>query len=119
MWTPRTLADDMATEAPPVVPMQTMGLQTMALGDHPDPPPPAAPVERVPCACGRMGWPFEMVAVEGLPVELTGGADYLCCGCTTALIRDRHITRAEYLEALGAPPEVVQRALEMEDPYVP
>lgn len=116
IWTPRTLADDMATEAPPMAPMQTMGLQTMALGDPPEPPP-ASPEERVPCACGRMCWPIEMVDVRGLPEDLTGGAEYRCGGCRSDWVRTGRITRAELLEALGAPTEMVQRALEI--PYVP
>lgn len=110
-WRPKTLADEMVERATPVAPQGGVRLMGVAV----EAPPPPELRQRVVCQCGRREWPFAMVNVKGLPAEVRGQADHMCCGCWTALIRDGVITEAEFAIALGAPPEVVQRAQEAAD----
>lgn len=109
-WRPKTLADEIMERSAPQGGMRLMGLAQEA-------PPPPELRQRVECPCGRREWPFAMVHVEGLPAEVRGAAPHLCCGCWTALIRNGIITEGEFAEALGAPPEVVQRAQAQKRPY--
>lgn len=110
-WRPRTMADEIVERSAPVAPKG--GMRLMGLAQEAPPPPELR--QRVPCGCGRLEWPFAMVNVERLPEEVRGDATHHCCGCWTALIRRGIITEAAFAEALGAPPEVVQRAQEGAD----
>lgn len=105
-WRPRTLADVIVERSASIAPQG--GMRLMGIAQEAPPPPELR--QRVECRCGRREWPFAMVNVEGLAEAVRGDATHLCCGCWTALIRRGIITEAAFAEALGAPPEVVQRA---------
>jgi hypothetical protein len=64
------------------------------------------------CAGCRRSSPADMLfdvrAIAG-DVAIPRGADFICCGCRETLFRKGFITKADYMVAVGAPPELVAR----------
>lgn len=71
--------------------------------------------ERVPgrvdvvCSCRSIVQTWRMVDVRSLPDNITRGEKFACDGCWTRWIRERKLTKSDWLELLGAPAELVAK----------
>lgn len=106
-WKPRTLAD--VAQEEPVAGIQA---RTLTVGAEADQAAEGEDPRGRPC-CHRRVRPSLLVDVTGLPPGLvSGGVRFLCDVCRERLIRSGAIGRADFIAALGGPPEVVERVAE-------
>jgi len=109
MWRPRTLEDELLERQAVAAPARMMAGFTAETETTEEPPaaPPVDVTRRVPCACGRLCPPFELVDVRSLPPEVRGDREYMCCACRRRLFRRGIITESEFIAMLGGPADVV------------